>query len=171
MKLLHGGKSVIRQKNGLEILVTSREEPPFRPDVMVFEEDTNLILTVDPMIKNKIEHPIRTMTAILESKKYKPGTVVENGSSWYAVVIDLEREPICEGVWCNKAIKEVFRRAENQQIEKLAIPVLGSVHGGLKLEQRFSFLINTLESMNFSDLRQVWCVVSQKDIKRARNLF
>ena len=74
MKLIHGGLSKHTFINGIQVAVAPKESPPFPVEVMVYEEDTNLILTVDPVIEHEDEHIIRTMTDIMETKKHKPGS-------------------------------------------------------------------------------------------------
>ncbi len=95
MQLIHGGLLQHTLINGIQVAIAARKSLPFPVEAMVFEEDRNLILTVDQAVDYIEEHPIRTMTAVMEAQKHKPGSVVINGKSWYAVVIDLDREAIC----------------------------------------------------------------------------
>lgn len=77
MRLLHGGKSPIRLANGLQIFISPPNQPPLVPEKMVFEENTNLVLTVDQTMTYEQEHPIRTMTDILHVQHHKPGSVIK----------------------------------------------------------------------------------------------
>ena len=112
MKLVYGGQAKDIFFRGINITLAPRETPPFSVDVMVFEEDTNLVLTVDQEKEYVMEHPIRIMTDIMNAPKHQPGTVVTNGNSWYAVVIDLDEEPICRKEWCEKAFEQVLQLAK-----------------------------------------------------------
>lgn len=67
MKLLNGGLSQYIGINGIKVAAAPQQLPPFVVEVIVFEEDTNLILTVDPVI---------------EYEEHTPGSVAMNGSSW-----------------------------------------------------------------------------------------
>ena len=131
---------------------------------MVFEEDRNLILTVDPVTDYTEEHPIRTMTNILESKQYTPGTVVVNGNSWYAVVIDLDRKSICRTEWCKTALDRVFELVKTKRISSLALPILGTVHGGLLIEQELPCLLNTIAHLNQQTLKKIWIVMQREEM-------
>ncbi len=171
LKLLQGGlPKKTTAINTIQIAVAPKESPPFPVEVMVFEEDTNLILTVDPVIEHKEEHIIRTMTDIMTAETHKPGSVVVNGNSWYAVVIDLDSDPICRKEWCEKAIKQVFQLAEKNRVSSLALPILGTVYGNLQIEYNLQYLLGIVSTMTPCALKRLWIAAPQKDVGQIRKI-
>ncbi len=171
MKRIHGDLPKTVLVNGIQVAVAPRESPPFPIEVMVFEEDTNLILTVDPVIDYKDEHIIRTMTDIMTAKKHKPGAVVVNGNSWYAVVINLDQEVICRESWCTEAIDQIIKLTVLNNISSLALPVLGTVHGELQFEKQLQYILGRISFMQPSRLESFWLVVSSAELKRAQEIM
>ena len=171
MKLLNGGLSQYIVINGIKVAAAPRQLPPFAVEVMVFEEDTNLILTVDPVIEYEEQHPIRIMTALMETKKHTPGSVVINGSSWYAVVLDLDRDPVCKQEWCTMALEQVFDLAEHQKISSLALPLLGTMHGGLQIEQQVEWLLKKISTIHLTYLKRLWLVVTPEDVGNVKKVL
>ncbi len=161
MKLIHGGLSKHTLINGIQVAVAPRESPPFPVEVMVFEEDTNLILTVDPVIEHEDEHIIRTMTDIMTAKKHKPGSVVVNGNSWYAVVLDLDKDSVCREEWCEEALGHILQLLEQNRISSIALPILGTVHGNLQVERQLQCFLIQMSAMNPYPyaLKQLWIVI------------
>ncbi len=166
MKLTHEGSTKSVLGNGIQVAIAPRESPPFPVDVMVFEEDTNLILTVDPVIEHEEEHIIRTMTDIMTAKKHKPGSVVVNGNNWYAVVIDLDRELICRESWCKEAVDQIFELTVRNDICSIAVPLLGTKYGKLQFEKPLQYIIERISSIQPCCLEYLWLVVSCDEIKK-----
>ena len=172
MKLIHGNRAAGMRIKGMTIGVAAKESPPFPVEVMVFEEDTSLVLTVDdPAKEYEPQHPIRTMTDIMNMTTHQPGTVVTNGNSWYAVVIDLNSEPICRKQWCEEALERVLLLAGKTGVQSLALPVLGSVHGNLPVEELLPVLLEKLAVGNIGILKHLWLVAPQKEGKRIRKII
>ena len=170
MKLIHGSLSKYTLINGIQIAVAPRDSPPFPVDVMVFEEDTNLILTVDPVIEHEDEHIIRTMTDIMTVKKHKPGSVVVNGNSWYTIVIDLDSDPVCKAEWCERAIEQVLRLALKNKVTGIALPIIGTVHGALSLEEQLKCLLEKVETLSPQVLKQIWLIVPRKQVRIVKEI-
>ncbi len=170
MKLIQGGRLEPLSINNVEIAVSTIDSAPFPVEVMVFEEDTHLILTVDQVDEYKEEHPIRIMTDIMDAKKYRPGSIVRNGNSWYAVVVDLDREPICDNRWVEEAIKEILNLAEKNKIFSLALPILGSVHGGRGLELQLNNLLEIISEMSPTIIKRILIITRHDRQKRIHEI-
>jgi hypothetical protein len=160
LKLIRGGLYRPASINGIKIAISSLDSPPFPVDVTVFEEDTNLVLTVAPEYTYQEEHPIRLMTSIMESPRYTPGTVVRHSDRWYAVVIDLDREPVIEGKWCKEALDNIFQMVRQHRITSLAIPILGTVHGRLDVDEQLKMILEKLNTQKSLPLKSLWIVSS-----------
>lgn len=167
MKLLHGGLSTY-DISGRQVGVATRESLCHPVEVMVFEEDTNLILTVDKAIYYREIHPIRVMTDIMGAKKHKPGTLVCNGDSWYAVVIDVDDERICQTSWIREAYGNIFKRLEEEKIVCAAMHVLGIIHGGIIVDRAIDFFYEGLKAEPAQYLKRIWLLADEKNVGLVR---
>lgn len=167
MKLLHGGLPKYSIINGIKIVAAPRQQPPFVVEVMVFEEDTNLILTVDKEIYYQEEHPIRLMTSLINAKNHQVGSLVKNQNSWYAVVVDINADTICTSSWVLKAYKNLFSDLVARKIPAAGIHLLGQ-HGKLPLQLAVQLLLDTIRAVPQCYLRRIWLIVPEQDIKTVR---
>ena len=168
LKLLYGGKSKYVVVNGLKLFVVPVNLHPLPVDVRIFEEDTMLILTIDPVMHFSEEQPIRLMTDLLEQKARKPGEVVANGSSWYGVVHDLDAEPSCCRQWVENCYREILRRAGDCAVQKIGLPLLGSVHGNIKPFDSLALLLKCIQSAQFGQLRQIMVLTHPTRVEATR---
>jgi hypothetical protein len=145
MKLVYGGLSNHFLIADVRLSVTSAKALSPLVEIMVFEEDTNLILTVDREIQWHEEHPIRQMTAILRAKKHSPGSLVRNGKSWYAVVIDLDQDIVCRVDWIAEAYRRLFTALNKERITAVALHLLGDTHGKIGEKAAVKLLVEGLQ--------------------------
>jgi len=158
--LLDGGRDAKTVVNGLPVHIVADTTKPLPVDVRVFEEDTFLVLTVDPVMRFSDEHPIRLMTGVVEARPRTPGTVVMNKASWYAVVHDLDAEPSCRSEWIAEAYAAVLQQAGRKKVRKLGIPLLGSVHGRFTQRESMSSLLDQIRVFDGMQARQLTILVS-----------
>ena len=169
LTVLEGGRDKHVFVNGVTVQVSSDALPSLPIDVRVFEEDTFLVLTVDPVMRHKEEHPIRLMTRVAESKPNKPGSVVINNTSWYAVVHDVDRDPTWNEEWIRKAYKQVLLLAEIKKVRRIGLPLLGSVHGKFPPGQSLAMLYESIDSSPFQFLQNILILVPHTTCKTIWN--
>ena len=145
-KLLQGGKTDHVLVKGTSITVIPDTTHPIPVDIRVFEEDTHLVLTVDPVMRYTEEHPIRLLNSLSQGKTGKPGTIVVNGASWYAVVHDLDAEKTCCPEWVAEAYRELLILAGRKKIRRIGIPLLGSVHGDMPSSESLQLILECLST-------------------------
>ena len=168
MKLIRGGLSKRWIIDDVLITVTTLENVPSGLEVMVFEEDTSLILTVDKEMYFEDEHPIRLMTAIHRAKTHEPGTLVRNGKSWYAVVVDLNCEQVCDEKWVSAAYQQVFSESKKKGVSLMAIHLLGTMQARLAIPEAVNLFVDTLKANRPPGLKQVWLIVTTDHIRAVR---
>lgn len=168
MKLIRGGLLRRWIIDDIEISVVAQESLPAGVEVMVFEEDTNLILTIDKEMYFEDEHPIRLMTEILRAKKHEPGDLVCNGKSWYAVVVDLNSEKLCDARWVAAAYLQVFSESKKQGVSIMAIHLLGTMHARLAIREAVKVFVDNLKANRPPRLKQVWLIVTTDNIRAVR---
>lgn len=169
MKLIRGGRSKNISCNGVQMTVIDNESLPYSAEVMVFEEDTHLILTADREIHYQEEHPIRLMTDIMNAGKNSLGSLVVNDRSWYAVVIDVNAETMCHPQSVSQAYKNVFAHLKSKKIVCAGMHLLGLIHGKMVINQAVNLFLGGLHTQNINCLRHVWVVVPTADIKATRS--
>lgn len=159
LKLVKKKKKSFCFLSGVQLKVATRESLPASIEVMVFEEDTNMVLTVDKEITYREEHPIHLFTAIHSTQKKKPGTLVINQSSWYALIIDLDEEVICQPRWIESAYNEIFAAFKKQRIGVAALHLLGSIHGKISSALALELLVFALKNYSPPSLRELFVVI------------
>ena len=163
--VLEGGRDKHVNVNKLVVKVIQDSLSPLPIDVRLFEEDTFLVLTVDPVMRYTEEHPIRLMTSVAEAKPNKPGSIITNNTSWYAVVHDLDNDPTCRPEWIKKAYRQAFLQGEIKRVRQMGLPPLGSVHGKIPVEQSLKMLIESIKATSFEHLKKIFILVPQKNIE------
>jgi hypothetical protein len=157
--------------------VAPRHTPPFSPDALVEEEDTFLVLSADSGVGEVTEHPIRLMTAIWEAQPETPGSVVVRHARHgrprrlLAVVHDLQQEPTWREEWVREALDGVLREAEARGVRRLAVPLLGCVHGGLGRERFISLLGQALQRASVRVLESIWIVTAASEVREVEGLL
>jgi hypothetical protein len=166
--VLEGGRDKQATINTVHLAVVPDSLDPLPVDVRVFEEDTYLVLTVDPVMRYTEEHPIQLMTQVMEEKSKKPGSVIINNISWYAIIHALDATP----TWCQEWIKKAYRTAlmlgEKKRVQKMGLPLLGSVHGNLPHEKSLDMLLQEIKSISFQHLKKILIMVPQQDCSKTK---
>ena len=127
-----------------ELVVSPPAEPPFPVQATLLEEDTWRVLSAPPRLPPVEEHPVRVMTDLLDQQPERPGTVLVRGRRWEAIVIDLEQEPVCREAWVGQALQQALREAAQRRLRALALPLLGTRHGGMTLSRSLEILLGVL---------------------------
>ncbi len=169
LELIYGGLSTHFSINGVKVSVTPGRSLPTSVDVMVFEEDTNLILTVDEQIRFQEVHPIRLMTEIMNNSSRSPGSLVCNDRNWYAVVLDINADPMCKLQWITDAYINVFERFDKKKIRSAGMHLLGSMHGNIPVEKSVGILLDALGKKAVHYTKNISLVVHEAEFDDTRN--
>ena len=167
-KLLFGGKAKHVTINGVKVSVAPNTLYPLPVDARVFEEDTHLVLTVDPVMRYTPEHPIRMLNILSRDRAKKPGTIVHNGTSWYAVIHDLDLEPTSRREWVESAYAEIFRLTEEDKVVRIGIPLLGSVHGKMKSSESLDLLLARIRATKTRELKHIMIIVPPGQVETTK---
>jgi len=138
-------------------------------DAVIFEEDTFLVISADPVIRPTTEPLMRIMTRLIETRPEKPGTVVVRGElplRLLAVVHDFNQEPTWKEEWVKTALEEVFRIVEDRKVTSIALPFLGTQHGSLQKERFMQLLKEVLKKITSTHLERLWLVWPPKTHRR-----
>jgi len=158
-ELIRGGRGSEISIGPVRIVAAPEDQPPFPVEAMVFEEDTYLVLSADWEKIESEAHPVVILTEAFEMEPEKPGRVVVYEGSplrFLAVVHDLDQEPSWREDWIGKALEEVFREAERRNLQRIALPFLGTKHGSLEKKRFVGLLVDFLEKNSSSHPLRIW---------------
>ena len=160
LRLIRGGSRRKIRRGALRLVAAPA--PPFAVEAVVEEEDTYLVLSAPPEVRDEPEHPIRLMTELLEARGEEPGSVVVRPGPplrLLAVVHDLSAEPTWREEWVASALNNVFRVARRRRLRSLALPFLARRHGKLEPERFVALLRGALERGVPENLQRLWLIV------------
>ncbi|RME35185.1 MAG: hypothetical protein D6786_02655 [Gammaproteobacteria bacterium] len=141
------------------VVVSPRTEPPFPVQAFLLEEDTWRVLSAPVRLPPMEEHPVRVMTDLIGQRPQRPGTLLIRGRRWEAIVVDLEQEPICRQEWVRQASMRALAAAADRRLRTLALPLLGSRHGGLTPARSLQTLLEVLQETPGNGALKVWLQV------------
>jgi hypothetical protein len=146
----------------LRVVAAPKDSPPFAVQAIAFEEDTFLVLSADPAVRDPKIPLVRIMTQLMETQPQSPGTVLVQGRSplrLLAVIHDLNQDPSWKEEWVETAFTGIFEASERRDIRSLALPPLGTVHGTLPRNRSLEMLVKTLRERSLRHLKKLWLVV------------
>ncbi len=146
MRVISGGRHRAHRFGSVTIVAGTHGDPPFQPEVEVLEEDTWRLLSAPADASPAAEHPVRLMTALIDDRPARPGSVLADGRRWLAVVYDLDQDPVCREEWVSQALDELLRTAARRRCRSLALPLLGHAHGGLHWKRSLALLDGALRN-------------------------
>jgi O-acetyl-ADP-ribose deacetylase (regulator of RNase III) len=147
----------------LKIAVTPVGAPaPFPVEAVVYEDDTQLVLGSDRLVREVNVPPSELVEQVARCKPHRPGTVVVREGPplrFHAVVHDLVLEPSWREEWISSALARVFDEANALGVSSIALPVLGTLHGQLDPARFCELLAFELERDFVRSLEKIWLVV------------
>ncbi len=146
----------------VRVVESARGSAPFAVQAMVFEEDTSLVLSADPQVRDPGEHPVRIMTSLFDHRPEVPGRVLVRGRKPYrvlAIVHDLGEEPTWREEWVVAALEGVLSVCTRLRIEAIGLEPLGSRHGRLPLSRFRELLRGALSAAPPGELQRIWVVL------------
>ena len=147
----------------LEIVSAPETAPPFDVDAVAFEEDTYLILSAAPELREPVEHPLKILTAAHEAEPAEPGSVLVRPGSplrLLAVVHELERQPTWRPEWVARALEGILHAADARGLRGVGLPPIGTRHGTLEIRHFGALLGRALQRAPLDHLRGLWVVAA-----------
>jgi len=157
-----------------ELTIAPPELPPFAVDAIVEEQDTNLLLGVEPEIREPYESYSTLVSQMITQQPRAPGEVIvkENHPMRYmAVVHNLEHKPTWKKIWIAKALEQIFCETINHRIKVIAMPMLGTIYGSLAVENFIALLRSALPTGHLSYPEKIWLIVPAPACARIMDLL
>jgi len=162
LRLIQGSYPFRLSFGSIDIVAAPKDSPPFSIDAVVVEEDTFLVLSADPKVRDPHTHLVQIMTNVINTRPEKPGKVLVKGKHpllLLAIVHDLNQEPSWREKWIESALNEIFRLTESRDLKSIALPLLGTLHGSFE-KQRFIVLLSyALNRISAHHLKRIWLIV------------
>jgi hypothetical protein len=143
-------------------------------DAIVVEDDTRHVLSADPAwrpvrgsLRRALEQAVRSQPDPLGSVTAIAGEPLR----LCAVVHDLEREPSCDPASVQAALHQLLALAGQRGLVRIALPLLGTVHGRLPLVEAVRLLVDALARSVDCPLREVELRVDAAIIDTVRALI
>ena len=158
----------------VRIIAAPEDMQPFPVDAIVFEEDTFLVLSAEPVLREPTDHPIKVLNDAWEAKPAEPGAVVVKATTplrLLAIVHDLNQEPTWREEWVISALVGIFRQVENRKLRSLALPLIGTKYGSMDRTRCIVLLRAVLTGMRLQYLDRLWLVVPQETRKEVLRIF
>ena len=159
LRLIRGGYPCEISLGSVRIVAAPEDRPPFPVDAVVFEEDTFLVLSANPEVRDPNEPLLQVMTRVIETPLETPGSVLVKGNHpihLLAIVHDLNLEPSWKEEWIASALDAIFKEAEGRRLQSIALPFLGTLHGSLDKERFVVLLKCALERISAKHLKRLW---------------
>jgi hypothetical protein len=153
----------------MRIVAAPVYSPPFPVEAATYEEDTFLIMSPGSGETGEAQHPIRMMAELESFRPRKVGSVlVRKGPPLrlLAVVHDVNREPTCREQWVEKALSNLFQKADQLGLRSLSMPLLANRHGRLPIDRLALLLSRILQTRSSGSLEQIWVVSPVPDNAR-----
>ena len=161
MRLVEGGYHVEMSPGPYRVVAAPKDRPPFAVGAVVAEEDTYLVLSAEPVVKEPHDSWDKVIKQVHELQPEAPGSVLireKHPLEILAVVHDLDREPTWKEEWIATALDGVFQGVAARKVRAVAIPLLGTTHGSLALERAAGLLREALKHGAPKTLERIWLV-------------
>ena len=140
--------------------------PPFPVEAFVIEQDRDLLLDADPILREPKGSLNDQIKAVQQAKPKEAGSVIVAGDSipytFLAIVHDFSAEPSWRESWVAQAFEAVLHEADALRLNSIGLPLLGSVHGKVAPSRAVELLAESLDRARSSSLENLW-LLSPKD--------
>ena len=151
------------------VLVAPPDAAPFDPDTVVEEQDTALVLDIDPIIRESGEEYPELVSNMVDQEPLVPGDVIVRKGRplrFLAIVHDLDNDPSCDTGTVAVALENLLREFNRRRVHSAAMPLLGTVHGRFGDETFLTLLYNALQQEPQRFLEELWLIVPAADCER-----
>lgn len=145
--------------------------PPFDVDALVIEQDRDLVLDTEVIVREPGESIGTLVRAVESTPPAEPGSVIVKGRvkplQLFAIVHDFSAEPSLREAWVASALDAILGKVSARRFEAIGLPMLGTVHGTLSVARSFELLVQSLWRNRPECLKFLWLLMSsENDIAR-----
>ena len=141
--------------------------PPFDVNALVIEQDCDLVLDTEAVIREPEESLGTLVRAVETARPPRPGSVIVKGHAkplqFLAIVHDFSAEPASREAWVASAFDAVFREVAARGINAVRLPMLGTVHGKLSVARSLELLEQSLWRNRPACLGHLWLLMNSEN--------
>lgn len=146
----------------LTVVAAPQKWPPFHYQAIVEEQDTYLVFDEQTTITDPGK-PVWYLASKLERMRvHKLGSVIIQDHApirLLAVIHDVDQDPICRTESIMPAYQSVMMAVNKRNIVSLALPLLGTVHGKVPVNESIRFLSESVCEGFPAPLQQLWLIL------------
>ena len=164
LRLIRGRLDISVEIGGVQVALAPIGMRPLDVDAIVLEEDTYCLLSRRPPGVSPWGQ-VRGESGVIA--RAHPGCVrVEPGRPLrlLAIIHDLDISPSWRELWIEKALDAVLAIAEERRVTRLAMPLLGTIHGRHPPQRSLELLRKRLEGLRPSHPRRLWLTAERAEL-------
>jgi len=163
IKLIWDKSECTLESGHVTIQGAPKDYPPFPVQAIVEEQDTHLLLGEQITLTDPGK-PAWYLANTLEREDdiYQLGSVLlkpQQKVRLLAIVHDIEQDPTCKPEFIELAWQNIFQIIETEKLTSIALPLLGTVHGKIKLPHAFELLRTALQNNLPECLERIWFIL------------
>ena len=174
LRLIRGGLDSRCTIGGVTVHLAAMEATVPHLDAVVIEEDTFLVLSAEPSLREPAESLDELERELMEFSPPTPGSVLVRGGTpleLLAIVHELDQTPSWREEWIAAAIEGILDVAQHHRLQVLAMPLLGTIHGRLPARRFITLLRTALEGRKPQYPHELWLAVPRQDLGTVRGLL
>ena len=162
MELVWDKTHCIQQLGNITIYAAPKEHPPFSYKAIVEEQDTHLLLQQQTLLRDPGKPAWYLANKLDTDENYRLGDVVIRGQApkrLLAIVHDVEQTPTCTIESVELAYQHLMICVKQQGFSSLALPLLGTVHGKIPIEESINLLSHATQQNPPACLLKIWLIL------------
>ncbi|MEX2525006.1 MAG: macro domain-containing protein [Gammaproteobacteria bacterium] len=154
---------------GVSITVSPPDSISRSFDAIVEEQDTALVLDIEPVIRQPEENYSALVDEMIEQQPLIPGDVIVRTGRplrFLAVIHDLDQDPSCNAGSIAVALENLLRKLTEYRVHSVAMPLLGTVHGRFDDEIFMTLLYNAMLNEPLQYTEHLWLITAAENCER-----
>jgi len=152
------------------IISNLNSEPALDCDALVIEQDTFMLLGVDPVLEEPVTDTKTLAHEIEQQEPLIPGDVVVTGKNplkLTAIVYDIEQELVCKEEWIDITLNNVLNEIQQRKLSSLCTPMLGVKHGNITPHQFLGLLQKVRDKFSNDGLKLIKVIATDESQRAA----
>jgi len=162
IELIWDKADCILEFQGITIHAAPKDYPPFTPQAVIEEQDTNLLLSPQSQLNDPGKPAWYLANTLEENPSHPLGSVVVKGQQpkrLLAIVHDIEHTPTCQPAFIQMAWRNVMSVIQENQFTTVSMPLLGTAHGKISVKDALLLLGESLKQNLPTCLENVWLIL------------
>lgn len=167
MRVIRGRLDRTTTIAGVPVRLTPFGAPLPEVDAVLLEEDTYRLLSGEPFRLSRTGPLRQTIRDPEHFRPARPGSVLVRPGHpllLLAIIHDLDLSPSWREHWIEAAVETALLIAEERRLRRLALPLLGTVHGRHSAERFLNLLRDKLAALRPAYPQRLWLMAERADL-------